>query len=136
MRVRLAGRLVDGFVLERVETSERELQPLSSVHGPAVLTPEIADLCRAVADRYAGTLADVLRFAVPPRHARVEARASARAEPSPLPVDPVDPAAWSAYRGGAELLGGIGGPVPDARAVGVRPRRAGRGSDRGPRPWP
>ena len=39
VRVRLAGRLVDGFVLERVETSERELQPLSSVHGPAVLTP-------------------------------------------------------------------------------------------------
>ena len=75
VRVRLAGRLVDGFVLERVETSERELQPLSSVHGPAVLTPEVADLCRAVADRYAGTLADVLRFAIPPRHARVEARA-------------------------------------------------------------
>ena len=75
VRVRLAGRLVDGFVLERVETSDRELQPLSSVHGPAVLTPEIADLCRAVADRYAGTLADVLRFAIPPRHARVETRA-------------------------------------------------------------
>ncbi len=75
VRVRLAGRLLDGFVLERVETSDRELQPLSSVHGPVVLTPEIADLCRAVADRYAGTLADVLRFAIPPRHARVEARA-------------------------------------------------------------
>ena len=82
VRVRLAGRLVDGFVLERVETSERELQPLSSVHGPAVLTPEIAALCRAVADRYAGTLADVLRFAIPPRHARVESRALA------APVDP------------------------------------------------
>jgi primosomal protein N' (replication factor Y) len=111
VRVRLAGRLVDGFVLDRVATSERELQPLSSVHGPAVLTPEIADLCRAVADRYAGTLADVLRFAIPPRHARVEARASAAPIDSG-PVDPVDPAAWSAYRGGAELLGGIGGPVP------------------------
>ncbi len=111
VRVRLAGRLVDGFVLERVETSERELQPLSSVHGPAVLTAEIADLCRAVADRYAGTLADVLRFAVPPRHARVEARSSATSSQSTA-VDPVDPAAWAAYRGGAELLGGIGGPVP------------------------
>ncbi len=111
VRVRLAGRLVDGFVLERVETSDRELQPLSSVHGPAVLTPEIADLCRAVADRYAGTLADVLRFAIPPRHARVESRASA----APIgagPPAPVDPAGWSAYRGGAELLAGIGGPVP------------------------
>lgn len=111
VRVRLAGRLVDGFILERVETSERELQPLSSVHGPPVLTPGIAALCRAVADRYAGTLADVLRFAVPPRHARVESRGSgAAADPGPL--DPVDRSAWAAYRGGAELLAGIGGPVP------------------------
>ncbi|MGB7980991.1 MAG: hypothetical protein WCF36_09395, partial [Candidatus Nanopelagicales bacterium] len=67
VRVRLAGRLVDGFVLERVATSDRALQPLASVHGGAVLTPQVAALCRAVADRYAGTLADVLRFAVPPR---------------------------------------------------------------------
>ncbi len=111
VRVRLAGRLVDGFVLERVETSERELQPLSSVHGPMVLTPEVADLCRAVADRYAGTLADVLRFAIPPRHARVEARAIA-APIEPGPPTPVDPSGWSAYRGGAELLAGVGGPVP------------------------
>ncbi len=111
VRVRLAGRLVDGFIVERVQTSERELQPLSSVHGPAVLTPGIADLCRAVADRYAGTLADVLRFAVPPRHARVESRVPAAA-PDPGPMDPVDPAAWAAYRGGADLLAGIGGPVP------------------------
>jgi primosomal protein N' (replication factor Y) len=39
-----------------------------------VLDPEIAALARAVADRYAGNLADVLRLAVPPRHARVETR--------------------------------------------------------------
>ena len=40
--------------------------------------------CRAqVADRYAGTLADVLRLAVPPRHARVEAEEpQARRDPS------------------------------------------------------
>ena len=111
VRVRLAGRLVDGFVLERVETSERALQPLSSVHGPAVLTAEIAALCRSVADRYAGTLADVLRFAIPPRHARVESRASATPA-DPVPLDPVDPAAWASYRGGAELLAGVGGPAP------------------------
>lgn len=38
----------------------------------AYLAPEIATLARDVADRYAGTLTDVLRFAVPPRHARTE----------------------------------------------------------------
>ncbi len=76
VRVRLAGRLVDGFILERVDAAEsdRTLQPVRSVHGPAVLTPAIARLCREVADRYAGTFADVVRAAVPPRHARVEAR--------------------------------------------------------------
>ena len=112
VRVRLAGRLVDGFVLERVDTSERELQPLSSVHGPPVLTPEIADLCRAVADRYAGTLADVLRFAVPPRHARVESGPAARPDGGGQVPDPVDPSA----------LGGL-----------PRWRRSGR-RDRGPVP--
>ena len=40
-----------------------------------VLTPEIFDLARAVADRYAGTLADVLRLAIPPRHATAEREA-------------------------------------------------------------
>ncbi len=119
VRVRLAGRLVDGFVLERVETSERELQPLSSVHGPAVLTPEVADLCRAVADRYAGTLADVLRFAIPPRHARVEARARG-AVPDPGAVGPGGSGAvvglsWRRRAARRDRRTGA-----DARAVGVR----------------
>ncbi|WP_219471765.1 primosomal protein N' [Nonomuraea rhizosphaerae] len=76
VRVRFAGQLVDGYVLERVEESEHtgKLTPLERVVSPErVLTGEIAGLARAVADRYAGTLADVLRLAVPPRHARAEA---------------------------------------------------------------
>ncbi|MGW4422276.1 primosomal protein N' [Streptosporangium sp. NPDC004631] len=76
VRVRFAGKLVGGFLLERVESSEHEgrLTRLERVvSAEPVLTPEIARLARAVADRYAGTLADVLRLAVPPRHARVEA---------------------------------------------------------------
>lgn len=135
VRARLAGRLVGGFVLERVDSSERDLVPLSSVHGPPVLTTEVAQLCREVADRYAGTLADVLRFAVPPRHARVESRLlgpEPAATPGPLTggqgAAPLGPeagpgeapgtaglpsaAAWGRYRGGAELLAGIGGPAP------------------------
>ncbi|MEU0570287.1 primosomal protein N' [Nonomuraea sp. NPDC005983] len=80
VRVRFAGKLVDGFVLERAESSDHQgrLAPLERVVSPErVLTPEIASLARAVADRYAGTLADVLRLAVPPRHARAEAEAPA-----------------------------------------------------------
>lgn len=75
VRVRFAGQLVGGFLLERVEESSHDgrLAFLERVvSAERVLTAEITALARAVADRYAGTLPDVLRLAVPPRHARAE----------------------------------------------------------------
>ena len=75
VRVRFAGQLVDGYLLERAQTSEHQgrLARLERViSSEPVLTPEIFGLARAVADRYAGTLADVLRLAIPPRHATAE----------------------------------------------------------------
>jgi primosomal protein N' (replication factor Y) (superfamily II helicase) len=56
-----------------------------------VLTPEIFHLARAVADRYAGTLADVLRLAIPPRHATVEREAPAPQAPGPQAPGPQAP---------------------------------------------
>ncbi len=76
VRVRFAGQLVDGFVLERLERTDHEgrLAFLDrAVSAEVVLTSEIVELARAVADRWAGTFADVVRLAVPPRHARAEA---------------------------------------------------------------
>ncbi|MGC5286788.1 primosomal protein N' [Micromonospora sp. DT231] len=75
VKVRFAGKLVDGWLLSRADDSGHtgRLAYLEKVVSPEpVLAPEIARLARAVADRYAGSLADVLRLAVPPRHARVE----------------------------------------------------------------
>jgi primosomal protein N' (replication factor Y) (superfamily II helicase) len=75
VRVRFSGRLTGGFVLDRAADTEHEgkLAYLERVVSPEpVLTPEIAGLARAVADRYGGTLADVLRLAIPPRHGRAE----------------------------------------------------------------
>ncbi len=72
VRVRFAGKLTDGFLIERAADSEHQgsLRYLERVvSAEQVLTEEIAGLARAVADRYAGTLADVLRLAVPQRHA-------------------------------------------------------------------
>jgi len=84
VRVRFAGRLTGGFLLQRTAESEHQgrLGYLERVVSPEpVLTPEIAGLARAVADRYGGTLADVLRLAIPPRHGRAEA-----AVPAPPPA--------------------------------------------------
>ncbi len=75
VRVRFSGRLVGGYVLARLGETEHQgrLGYVERVVSPEpVLTAEVADLARAVADRYAGTIADVLRLAVPPRHAKAE----------------------------------------------------------------
>ncbi len=115
VRVRFAGRLVDGFVLERAEASEHgQLSPLASlVSSEPVLSAEVAELARAVADRSAGALYDVLRLAVPPRHARVEAqeRPAAAAASVPRP----DPGPWERYDDGATFLAALhGGRAPRA----------------------
>jgi primosomal protein N' (replication factor Y) len=104
VRVRFAGQLVDGFVLDRLETSEHEgrLSYVSRVLGDEpVLSTEIAGLAREVADRWAGTVADVVRLAVPPRHAGSE-RAARPTRPTPAPAPPVE--ALDRYSGGADLL--------------------------------
>ncbi len=82
VKVRFAGQDVDGFVIERAATTEHtgRLQPLRRVVSPEpVLTADVAALTGAVAARYAGTRSDVLRLAVPPRHAGVEKQPSAPA---------------------------------------------------------
>jgi primosomal protein N' (replication factor Y) len=115
VRVRFAGRQVDGIVLERVDASEHDkLSPLATLVSPEqVLTAEIATLARAVADRSAGTLYDVLRLALPPRHARVEAVAAGpEAERPPVP----EPASWTRYTDGESFLAALAGSRP-ARAV-------------------
>ena len=134
VRVRFAGQDLDGFVLDRVAESDHRgrLVPLRRVVSPEpVLTPEVARLARLVADRYAGTLADVLRLAVPPRHARVEGEAAKRtqvagdappgAAPDGSAVAPpagstiaagtgvtADPGEWAAYESGVTFLDALG----------------------------
>jgi primosomal protein N' (replication factor Y) len=107
VKVRFAGRDVDGFVVERSQATEHlgPLTPLRRVVSPEpVLSPAVLTLARATADRYAGTLSDVLRLAVPPRHARVEAEAE-RARQPPLVVVPAALAEyWHAEIGGEAFV--------------------------------
>lgn len=110
VKVRFAGQLVNGWLLERVsESAHPRLAYLEKVVSPEpALAPEIARLARAVADRYAGSLADVLRLAVPPRHARVEKEpqpSSAAGSSSPDAENgPADPVGWADYPTGPALL--------------------------------
>ncbi|MBB3039914.1 primosomal protein N' [Hoyosella altamirensis] len=109
VRVRFAGRLVDGYLVDRAQTSEREgkLGWLDRVVSPVqVLTPEISRLVDAIAERYAGTRADVLRLAIPPRHARIESENRAPVDP-PVNAAP-DVSAWSTYTLGPELCEALG----------------------------
>ncbi|WP_407317789.1 primosomal protein N' [Isoptericola halotolerans] len=125
VRARFGPQEVGGFLVARAATSDHDgrLVALRRVVSPdPVLTPRVLALARRVAERYAGTVSDVLRLAVPPRHARVEAEVAAvlpaadepavddasGADPA-RPAPPASPAAptgdgwtgvWAPYRGG------------------------------------
>jgi primosomal protein N' (replication factor Y) len=140
VRIRFAGQLVDGFLLERTLQSEHQgrLARLERVVSPEpVLTPEIFDLARAVADRYAGTLADVLRLAIPPRHATAEREAPVGPAEREAPAGPAEreapagpaereapagspprpePGSWARYPAGEAFLAALAAGRP-ARAA-------------------
>jgi primosomal protein N' (replication factor Y) len=119
VRVRFAGRLLDGWVLERLELSDHNgrLAYLErGIGGAPVLTPETTALFRAVADRWAGTFADLVRLGVPPRHARAESAAAADPEgPAPSVTRP-GAEGWRRYRAGPAFLDAVHAGRP-ARAV-------------------
>ncbi|WP_338892456.1 primosomal protein N' [Rhodococcus sovatensis] len=107
VRIRFAGRLVDGYILERAATSDHtgKLGFLDRVvSSERVLTPEITELVSAVAHRYAGTRADVLRLAVPPRHAKVESEPVAEL---PTITAPTDVTGWDRYTHGGAFVDAV-----------------------------
>lgn len=107
VKVRFAGQALTGFVIEMASGTDfgGRLADLGKVVSPErVLTAEIGELSRAIADRYAGNLADVLRLAVPPRHARVEAEPPR--EPAAVVAAP-SPEGWSAYEPGGAFLASL-----------------------------
>lgn len=117
VRVRFAGKQRDGFLLERRDGSEHDgvLSPLSKVvSAEPVLTPEVARLIRGVADHYAGSFSDVMRLAVPPRHAATENAAAATEPDGGRPAAP--PHALTRYPSGPQFL--------TALAAGRSPRAA------------
>jgi primosomal protein N' (replication factor Y) len=117
VRVRFAGRLLDAWVLERIEASGHDGRLAFLERGVGdepVLSADTVRLLRAVADRWAGTFADVVRLAVPPRHARAESAAPL------VPDGPVlapDGAGWAQYRTGTGYLAAVAAAERPVRAV-------------------
>jgi primosomal protein N' (replication factor Y) len=114
VRVRFAGRLADGFVVARLDRADHEgdLRPLERVVGDEPpLTADTLALVQRVAEHCAGTFSDVVRAAVPPRHARAESAASKPATWRPE-HDEAWRARWLAYAGGGALVDRVsrGGP--------------------------
>ena len=104
VKVRFAGQDVHGYVLARAASAEHDglLAPLRKVVSPeAVLTPPVLALSRVIASRYAGTLGDVVRLAVPPRHATAEKN---------LPKEPPTSALIQAQAAAAVLAASEAGP--------------------------
>lgn len=107
VKVRFAGKDVDGLIVERTAASEHDgrLAALRRlVSDEPVLQPQILALIEELAATYAGTRGDLLRLAVPPRHATVEAEPRTRSV-EPPPTAPAQWAmAWQATVGGPAFL--------------------------------
>ena len=104
VRVRFAGKLVDGFLLERVAESDHvgTLSAITNVISPEqVLVPEVLSLCQTIATRQAGILSDVIGAAIPSRHARAEA---AVIEAQPADITSSTTSSWDSYRGASGLI--------------------------------
>ncbi|MDR7303332.1 primosomal protein N' (replication factor Y) [Haloactinomyces albus] len=116
VRVRFNRQLLDGFLVERVAESDfpGRLSWLERVvSAEPVLSGDLLTLARSVAGRYGGTLSDVLRLAIPPRHARVEQESpwERAASPQRPPTG-----GWSRYQHGTSFLDAVSEGKP-ARAV-------------------
>ncbi len=108
VRVRFAGQNCTGFIVARTAKATHigELSTLKVISPEVVLPATLLELARAVSARWGGPLADVLRLAIPPRHARAELAASIPAAVgSGAAVTPArTAAAWTGLVGGRSFL--------------------------------
>jgi primosomal protein N' (replication factor Y) len=125
VKVKFNGQELAGYLVARAAESDagHPLLPLHKVVSPVpVLTPAVAELAGRVAARYAGTLSDVLRVAVPPRMAKLEKEFAPDGHLDPalfadggtpegagaaIPAG-LEASSWGPYRNGAAFLQHLG----------------------------
>ncbi|MEX3515969.1 primosomal protein N' [Corynebacterium camporealensis] len=118
VRIRFSGRLVDAIVLERAADAEfsGKLRYIERVISPFQVYPErLAAVIESLAQRYGGVRSDIIRSAIPPRHAKAEeADFDTPWEELGNSEEP-DLSAWSAYEHGESFVDTIiGGDIARA----------------------
>lgn len=114
VRIPFSSLRAEGFVINRSAeaTQGLQLRPLDSVVSSLpVLTEQILQLCKRLAKRQAAPLMDVVRLAVPTRHARAERDVTALAAPVFPTFTPPAPGAWDVYEGGSSVIADLSSGV-------------------------
>ncbi|MDN6136361.1 primosomal protein N' [Corynebacterium sp.] len=107
VRIRFNGRLVDALLIQRLSESDFEgrLAFIDRVISPfPVYPPQLASLVDALANRYGGTRSDIIRFAIPPRHAKAEEADLETTFEELGEIAEPDLSSWSAYQFGESFV--------------------------------
>ncbi|MBV7295395.1 primosomal protein N' [Corynebacterium sp. TAE3-ERU12] len=124
VRVRFAGRLTDAIVIERGTTTDHagQLASLQSVLSPEVVYPDrLAELVNVLADYTGGVRSDIIRSAIPGRHARVEKSRAGLQPPTWEELGPaegsatgpdIDLSGWDSYAWAGSFIGAVGAGKP------------------------
>lgn len=110
VRIRFAGRLVDALLLERRTDTDHEgqLSWLERVVAPEVVyPPRTAALIDALAERYAGNRSDLIRAAVPSRHAKAEESDVSTPWEELGEAGEPDLSAWASYEFGQSFVDAV-----------------------------
>lgn len=124
VRIRFHGQLVNGIILERRQAPAHDgpLSFLKDVISPEVVYPkQLRQLVESLAQYYGATRSDIIRAAIPSRHARAERARSANSEVSwedlgTLATVEPDLDGWQRYAFGASFISSVLSGAP-ARAA-------------------
>lgn len=107
VRIRFNGRLSDAIVLERRNDSEfeGELRYLDRVISPfAVYPAQLSQLVESLAARYGAVRSDIIRSAIPPRHAKAEESDLSTPWEELGDASEPDLSSWSSYQFGESFV--------------------------------
>ncbi|QPK78195.1 primosomal protein N' [Corynebacterium lizhenjunii] len=110
VRIRFNGQLQDAIVLQRLDRSDfsGDLRFIERVVSPFVVyPPALSQLVESLSARYAGTRADIIRAAIPPRHAKAEEADFGTAWEDLGTATEPDLSGWQDYQHGASFVDAV-----------------------------